>query len=328
MTQLHRHRAMSLASVDRRNTLQREFTVGTVSWIDARPNPIILSAETMILAPDWIPKTYLGLSATSKPAPPSFLPDFRAYQWSMNFRSMTFCRFRVALDVSTRTVSDFQVLDAFHDGGWTPPFRMRSWPATALSFQKSIHSNTPYQGEYSPQSLVNTQRRHRNSTIGTVSSSETVLVNTMIKFRAGKHTDDVGIREVGSPYHVPWVWCEMLLTYAGGRFKAYGRGSIYPSHAWYVNNSRVQTQIQVGDQVFPLKRLAPWSVLWPPTPSLLNTPTMMINEHGLRIYPVLTRGRRPQGLKFPSRTRTAGRVPLTASRIRWPVAKPGRGSLS
>lgn len=283
-------RAVLLASDDRRNTRQCEFMVGTVSWIDDRPNPMVISAQAEMLSPDWIPKTYLGLAATSNPAPPTFLPDFRAYQGAKNFRSMTFCRFRVAFDDATRKVSNFQVLDAFHDGGWTPAFRMRYWPATIVLFRRSIYSLTAHQGEYSPLSVVNTQSRHRNSAIVTVPANEIVLVNALIKFRAGKHTDDIAIREVGSPYHVPWVWCEMVLTYVDGRFKVYGRGSIYPSHAWYFNGSRIQTQAQVGDDNFPLKPLASFPIPGPPTIPVLDVPTMVINEYGLRIYPVLTRG--------------------------------------
>jgi hypothetical protein len=61
---------------------------------------------------------------------------------------------------------------------------------------------------------------------------ETVLVNAVIKFRAGQHTDSIGIQNVGSPFHVPWVWCELLRTHRFGTFTLYGRGSVFPSHAW------------------------------------------------------------------------------------------------
>jgi hypothetical protein len=35
-------------------------------------------------------------------------------------------------------------------------------------------------------------------------------VNGLIRFRAGEHTDDVGVA-IGSPYHMPCVWNEFAV---------------------------------------------------------------------------------------------------------------------
>src|SRR4030095_5968090 len=185
--------------------MRREIKVGTISWINDTPNPMYTAAQAVTLAPDWIPKTYLGLSATSNPATPATLQDFKSYQRAKDFRALTYCHFAVDIDDGTDAVSGFSVFDAAHDGGWTPAFKMRSWPSTALSLDMSIYSTTWHQGEYSPLSVVYTQSRHPNTTITGVPKNENVLVNALIKFRAGTHTDNIGINEVHSPFHVPWV---------------------------------------------------------------------------------------------------------------------------
>jgi len=278
----------------------REIKVGTVSWIDGRPNPMWSAAQAAALEPEWIPKTYLGLAATSNPAPPDSLSDFPGYQRAKNFRSLTYCRFQVEVDDTTRQLTSFRVLEAAHDGGWTPPFRMRDWPSTTFAFDTSIYSFTWYQGEYSPLSLVNTQHRHANTTISSVPQNETVLVNSLIKFRAGSHTDNIGINHVGSPYHVPWVWCELLLTFAQGTFKMYGHASIFPSHAWYFDANKVNVQPEIGDASFPSNPLIPTWVPRPPgVPFGTATNPFSINERALRMYPILSAGASATGPQTP-----------------------------
>ncbi len=270
--------------------MQREIKMGTVSWINDQPNPMYSTLQAVTLSPDWIPKTYLGLSATSNPAPPESLPDFLAYQRTKHFRAMTYCHFHVEIDDRTGQVTSFRVADAFSDGGWTPPFRIRQWPSTIFSFDMSIYDTNWYRGESSPLSFVRRQARHPNTAISSVSGDETVLVNSLIKFRAGQHTDDVGIKKVGAPFHVPWVWCEMVLTHVGGQFKAYGRGSIFPSHAWYLDGRRIQTQGQVADTSFPVTmHHYPPRHIPVPVPRI-SIPSLTIATGALRIYPVLSKG--------------------------------------
>jgi hypothetical protein len=269
--------------------MRREVSVGTISWINRTPNPVTFAAEALALEPAWIVKTYVGLAATSNPDPGDTVKDFRSFQSAKNFRAMMHCR--IAFDDDRGRLSNFKVLEAVHDPGWTPPFMMSEFPSSIMSFDRNVYSSAWHAGEASPISVINTQARHRNSAIAQVGAGETVLVNGLIKFRAGKHTDDVGI-QIGSPYHVPWVWCEMLLTFMGGTFRLYGRGSTFPSHAWYVDGRRVKTVSQTADSSFPRTRIVPtWVPRIPGTPALINMPNpLLIDERALRIYPVLQAG--------------------------------------
>jgi hypothetical protein len=272
--------------------MQREISLGTVSWINDTPNPVYTTLQTQVLTPDWVPKTYVGLAGTANSPPPGTLKDFKAHQKARDFRAMTFCKLRLDIDDATKKVTGVDVLDAFHDGGWTPAFKMSKFPSTVFSFDMSIYSTTWYQGEYSPLSVVNTQARHSNTVITGVPADETVLVNALIKFRAGKHTDDIGVNKVGTPFHVPWVWCEALLTYGNGQFKAYGRGSLFPTHAWYVDGKQVKTISQTADMSFPLTT-GPVPMLAVPMPGVIApqiTPKTTIDLQRLKIYPVLAKG--------------------------------------
>src|SRR5262249_36303325 len=208
----------------------------------------------------------------------------------------TYCHFFIDIDDATGKVNDFRVLDAVHDGGWTPFFKLRRWPLTGLSLDGDILFNwKPAQGEASPLSLVNTLARHKNSVLTGQGSGETVLVNALIKFRAGSHTNSVGINNVGAPFHVPWVWCETLLTFAGGKLKLYGQGTVFPSHAWYLDDGQVATVAQVGDSSFPLS----WTKIICLNPTLQVVPDPMCIEvpstpsivvSSLKIFPVLSAG--------------------------------------
>ena len=147
---------------------------------------------------------------------------------------------------------------SFTDPGFTPPFslgsfRWRRSAARSIGWQafKATWSFAYHEGELSPLSGVVPSGRHKNSTIIGVPATETVLANLLVKFRAGAITDSVGVSAVGCPYHVPWVWCETVLTYAAGQFKIYGRGSIFPTHAWYLNGRQMVLQPRVGDPTFP-----------------------------------------------------------------------------
>jgi hypothetical protein len=267
-----------------------EITVGAISWINPTPCPVYRSEQVLLLDPDWVPKTYLGLNATSNTPPTKEVGDFKAYQNEGDFRALMFCRFALTLEEGTGAVTGFEVLEAAHDGGWTPPFKISAWPGTALSIDPEIYSNQWHQGEYSPVSVVRTRKRHKNTMIKGVKSDETVLVNGLVKFRAGSHTDTIGVTSVKAPFHVPWVWCEMLLTYADGKLTCYGRGSVFPSHAWYVNGRRVFQDIQTGDLSFPMRSFAvvpqlPWAHL-----KAYGTPKTTIDLDLLNLYKVMAKG--------------------------------------
>jgi hypothetical protein len=269
--------------------VRREVTLGCVSWINSVPTPVYFGASAFVYEPAWVPKTYIGLAATANADPGDRLPDFTAFRGSRDFRALMYCRIAFDLDATGGRISDFQVLDAVHDPGFTPPFRMRAFPSTVLSFDTNIYSNSWYPGEASPLSLVNTQTRHTNTAIGSIAANETVLVNGVIKFRAGTHTDNVGVNSVKCPYHVPWVWSEVLLTWAAGRFKLYGRGSIFPSHSWYLNGERVAKFGQVGDLSLPRRQVAGSYVK--------NLYTIAVEQ--MQIYPVLSAGASATGPQRP-----------------------------
>jgi len=221
----------------------------------------------------------MGLSATANPTPPTTISDFKTFQATKQFRALLYCHFKVDLDPATNGTKSFAVVDAVHDGGWTPPFDRSKFRLTYLKFgDKNLGDPNFYQGEVSPLSLINTQARHRSSVLTGVGVGEVVLVNGLVKFRAGKHTDDVGVgKDVGCPYHVPWVWSEFLLTYRSGVFTLTGKGSLFPSHAWYFNGVCVNTQTQVADTVFPKRASG------------------TINELALNLWPVLSVGATAKG---------------------------------
>ena len=287
--------------------MQREIKVGTISWINGTQNPIWAAVKAKLLNPEWVPKTYIGLYGTRNKAPGAKESDFPAYQKAHDFRAMTYCKFKVDIDDATDSVTSFSVLDAFHDGGWTPDFKMTSYPSTLFSFDMSIYSTVAYPGEASPLSLVATQARHKNTALTGVPPDETVLVDCLIKFRAGAHTDNIGVNDVGSPWHVPWVWCESLLTYAKRRFRIYGRGSIFPSHAWYLNDEQVKKTEEAGDASFPSSTAFTVS-LWPMAPKVLSIPSLTgIDVKALNLYRVLSKGVPAGSLQTPlsSETHTA-----------------------
>jgi hypothetical protein len=294
--------------------VQREIKIGSVSWINETPNPVWAAVKAKLLDPAWLVKTYIGLVATANPPAPSAIEDFRAFQGDKQFRALTYCHIRVTIDDGSWKITAFEVLDAVHDPGWTPPFKVSRYPTTGVftlldgwnAFTQAW-SGQYHQGEASPLSLVNTQARHNNTTITSIPTTETVLVNSLIKFRAGSFTDQVGIKTVGCPYHVPWVWCETVLTYASGRFMLYGRGSVFPSHAWYIDGKQVMQRAQVSDSNFPSKRVP---ILGPPPgvpvpymgPRLSIPNPLSIDVGTLAIYPVLSRGAPAAG---PQATLTA-----------------------
>lgn len=281
--------------------MQREIKVGSISWINERPSPIWFSGKAAALDPDWVPKTYMGLVATSNHAPPTTVNSFPNYRNGKDFRALLYCHLRLTIDDQSRRISRVDVVDAVDDPGWTPPFRVRDYPLAGLRvWDSNIWGSTWHAGEASPISVVRTEARHPNSAIGTVPASETVLVDGIIKFRAGAHTDNIGINSVGCPYHVPWVWCETVLTYDGTNFKLYGRGSVFPTHTWYLDGAQVAQVDQVGDTSFPSATLVlPGPSIPVPIPRLSIPRPLTINVAALKLYPVLSKGAPASGPQTP-----------------------------
>jgi hypothetical protein len=137
--------------------------------------------------------------------------------------------------------------------------------------------------------------------MGAAGAGETMLVNGLIKFRAGENTDRIGVHSVGCPFHVPWVWCEMALTWNGSRFRLHGRGSIFPTHHWYLGGRRVASVEQVGDSSFPSFPATVWppAHIPAPVPRISIPRPLTINVNALQLYPVLSKGAPASGPQTP-----------------------------
>ena len=211
--------------------------ITSVSWIDRQNLPSIGLGTLLEATTHWESRTVIGLVATSNPRPPESLDAVSAFQKTKQYRALE----SVTLDDDLTTWAGPGIMDA----GWTPPFdksklpfaaRLKPPPASALKW---------HEGETSPFTSICVPGRHSASAIDMPANAEP-LMNMMIKFRAGKETNDIGLSEAKSPYHVPWVWCETLLIRVGGQVKLMGRGSQFPSHAWYVNGKRVMMNLQTA----------------------------------------------------------------------------------
>jgi hypothetical protein len=246
----------------------REIALTSIAWISEKPSPfdavggaaggvLFGAADVFTLQPTWLVKTYLGLIATANPPPPARLTDLGAFRATKEYRALLHARIRLVLDGAGAPVSvtvDQQIID----GGWTVPFRLQRFPAVILPGISSLVTRSPadaalldgttYPGEASIASAVG-GARHPNSTLS-FPSGERVIVDGLIRFRAGAHTDGVGVA-IGSPFHVPWVWNEFALTYGGGQLRLYGRASAFPTTTWYVDGQRVVCQPRLSDSSFP-----------------------------------------------------------------------------
>jgi hypothetical protein len=241
--------------------MKREIRVCSVSWIQGDKNPIWFSGKAIALDPDWVPKTYMGLYATRNASPPMQLDDENNFRSLKNFRALTFARIVVEIDDESDRITDYSLPDKVIDPGYTPPFAKKSYPLSALraypvswfTDDDSMTDSNYYPGEASVISTVMSPGRHENgSALITIPGGEKVVADSIIKFRAGSHTDDVGTKIVKAPWHVPWVWNEWVLTYAGkGNFKLYATASKFPSHAWYVDGKQVAKISEIGDMSFP-----------------------------------------------------------------------------
>jgi hypothetical protein len=263
------------------------------------PNPIYASAKSLIYSPDWIPKTYVGLMATANPAPASLIQDFLEFQTTKGFRALTYCHLILHIDDDTGGITGVEQVEEITDPGYTPPFRKLDYPlAAAASITEGIEvfkatwSSDYHKGDESDLSEIVVKGRHKNTAIDNVPAEESVLADALVKFRAGKITDELGLA-IGCKYHVPWVWCETVLTYSKGRFKLYGSGSIFPSHAWYLDDRQVMSKAQVMDLSFP-RRSNPFE--WEKLPHFFE-----INVPALLLYPVLSKGAPSSGPQVSDR---------------------------
>lgn len=219
--------------------LSRALTITSVSWIDSEGLPELTYEDGIkaLFFSNWPFRVMVGLVGTSNPRPPNPLPaEFRA---GKQFRALL--RYHVRTDA---TLSDMVI-----DPGYTPPIDPTKLPVAMRL--KVPRDHNYYSGESSAISKIVRGRLHPASSLR-VPQGATVLVSALLKFRAGSHTDSVGIKEALSPYHVPWVWCEHALIARDDRLFLLANGSRFPSHAWYIDGvqlgSVIQTPIKISEE--------------------------------------------------------------------------------
>jgi hypothetical protein len=263
--------------------------VGSVSWIHQQVTPVTFLPEGKLLEPNWLPQTYIGLYATSNPAPPATL-DFPAYRKSKQFRAMTFAELEVETSDDKSKVLAASVVESILDPGWTPPFDRTITLLTRVYVpEPSMADPAFYAGELGLGSSILPRIQHRNSTFAMKVAQDELVASGLILFRAGKHTDDIGVKTVKCPYHVPWVWCEWLVTHKAGKFTVYGTGSVFPTHTFYAQGACFGQQDEPTDARFTRSWRHP----------------LTIDTSALRVYPVLTTGAPASGAQVADTTNGA-----------------------
>jgi hypothetical protein len=222
------------------------FPVGVVCWIDAQHLPFIAPQDVAWAKVGWPNRVCIGLVATTNPPPPDAIFNVPVFRNTRQFRAMMWGDLQVEVDRATDRVTRCRLTGEVLDPGWTPPFDKKKVALGDLmeAAEPAIRDRQFYPGELSPVSKMYAQQRHPNSPL-VLPADEQVVAEGLIKFRAGKHTDEVGIGKTESPFHVPWTWSALAITYAGkGEFRAYTRGAIFPTHRWYVGGVQVRTSLQ------------------------------------------------------------------------------------
>jgi len=219
--------------------MKKSIVVTSVSWIDRKnlPTPGIMSLTKALIGGDigWDDRTVIGLIATSNPTPPITISNVENFRSTHQFRSLVSMKINADLNAS----EGHPILDA----GWTPPFDKAKLPLLARAKSPPKKALIEHEGEKSPLSSVSVGKQVPVSTL-IVPPNATVVANMIIKFRAGQATNELGLAEAASPFHVPWVWCETMLVKIGEKVCLLGCGSTFPSHAWYVNGKQVATTLQ------------------------------------------------------------------------------------
>lgn len=204
--------------------------IACISWIDQAPLPKVGFWLVVGAATSWPKRVIMGLVCTSNPAPPDKIDKLSVFAAGKQYRAMLACT--VTLKPPLRTSGECI------DPGYTPPFDKSKIDTSLRSVAPIPDDPAFYAGEKSPVSGIVTGRLHPCSTL-VVGKGSQVIVSGLIKFRAGPHTDAVGVKDAKSPVHVPWVWSEFALIEVAGKLRLLGKGSAFPSHAWYVNGKQV-----------------------------------------------------------------------------------------
>ena len=130
-------------------------------------------------------------------------------------------------------------------GGWSPPVDTRIVPSlSAQQVASWIDDGKYHEGEMADWSAICVHKQHPN-TPNAVRQGEEIVLEGLIRFRAGAHTDNMGITEAGSPFHVPWVWSDVSVVYLGkGKFRAHALGSAFPTHKLFIDGEAKALQLQ------------------------------------------------------------------------------------
>lgn len=213
-------------------SLPRGLTIVGVSWIDRDnlPNLSTFAGFAAAVMDYWPFRVMVGLVATSNPRPATALPE--SFLDAQQHRA--YSSFSVS---GTGAVSNSVI-----DGGYTPGIDLTRTPGFAPNFLFRGYDAT-HPGETSALSGTVTGRLHPASSLR-VEPNETVISSTLVKFRAGKETDEIGINTANSPHHVPWVWHEHALIRTPRDTVLRMNGSRFPSHAWYIDRRRVALRLQ------------------------------------------------------------------------------------
>ena len=203
---------------------------------------------------------------------------------------MTYADLMVETSDDARQIVGVTMANSILDGGWTPRFDRTVYFVTRfIALDPSMEDPDPHPGWLGKGSAVLPRKRHPNTTITAPILDANVVASGLILFRAGDHTDDIGIKTVGCPYHVPWVWCEWVLTFDLGKFSVIGTGSVFPTHTFYAQGNTFGQQDEPTDAKFTSAPLHPFT----------------IDTSVLRVYPVLTTGAPASGPQVEDTTASA-----------------------
>ena len=234
--------------------LPRDIKITSVSWIDSKGLPDLRLKDGIkaFVKRDWPFRVMVGLVGTSNATPPKELTaDF--YKGD---------EFRALISYTLRR--DGTLADQVLNPGFTPKLDKSKIPAILRAVVPSNSSSAP--GEKSSLSGIVHSKRHPVSSL-TIPPDAEVLSSALIKFRAGKETNKIGIEDALSPYHVPWVWCEHAVIRQGNTVSLIANGSRFPSHAWYVDDKRLELALQkpvtMSDKEPALSTGAPAGSAWP-----------------------------------------------------------------
>ncbi len=213
--------------------MANKVTITCVSWIDAAPLPKVGFWLFAGAATSWAKRVIMGLVATSNPRPGPTITSISVFRRAKQYRAIQSC----VIDLEPLIRLSEIVLDPGH----TPPFDKNKIDTSLRMLAPS--SPGFHAGEKSVLSGIVPGKLHPSSSI-VLKGGDKVIASGLLKFRAGAHTDKLGTDEANSPVHVPWVWSEFAMVSSQAGHRLICKGTVFPSHAWYVDGKQVAHTIQ------------------------------------------------------------------------------------